>query len=72
MQNYTTINDIYGAIGCAILEFRRRVRPKTFGFEGVARLAIMRAMSKAVDEFYLDVAAPYEDSKIQENGDVYL
>ena len=39
--NYTTINDIVGALECAKTEFNRRV------------------------------VAPYEDTKILENGDVY-
>lgn len=40
--NYTTINDVIGALESAKLEFYRRV------------------------------AAPYEDKKIVENGDVYV
>jgi hypothetical protein len=71
IRNYTTINDIYGATACAIMEFRRRVGPKSFGVEGIAMKGMLRAISKVVDEFYLDVAARYEDEKRQENGDVY-
>jgi hypothetical protein len=71
IQNYTTINDIYGAIACALLEFRARVRPRSFGFQGVVRKAIARELSKVVDQFYVDVAYPYEKIKCKENGDVY-
>jgi hypothetical protein len=71
IQNYTTINDILGATAGAIMEFRRRVQPKAFGPEGIARQMIVRAISKVVDGFYNEVAARYEDSKIEENGDVY-
>jgi hypothetical protein len=38
---YTTINEVVGVMGCAKMEYYRRV------------------------------AAPYEDTKIKENGDVY-
>jgi len=33
--------------------------------------AVMGVMSSAQAEFYRRVAAPYEDTKIRENGDVY-
>lgn len=71
IQNYTTINDIYGALACSIFEWRRRVRPKGFGFEGMARKNLVQALSKVAEQFYIDIVIPYEERKIRENGDVY-
>ena len=48
-------------IGVLVEEFRKQGNSQ--GFRGALRCAQM--------EFYRRVAAPYEDKKIQENGDVY-
>lgn len=60
--NYQTLNDCVGAVMCAGIEFYRRTkRDKQF----VARIA-----SEVISELYNNVAAPYEDKKIEENGDI--
>jgi hypothetical protein len=71
VQNYTTINDIYGAIACSLLEFRRRADGQNFGPMELLRRSIARALSRVVDDFYAEVVVPYENTKIRENGDVY-
>lgn len=59
-RSYTTINDILGALYCAGHEYYRRTG-KSFGVQ----------LGEIAGLFYSDVAAPYEDQKIKENGDVY-
>lgn len=63
-MRYQRINDAIGAVTCAGLECARRgwqVGPPRFtGFE--QRLII--------DRLYATIAAPYEDLKIKENGDI--
>lgn len=58
---YSYINDIVGALTCAKLEFVRRTGIRRFNdlFDMVAW------------DLYHAVGAPYEDAKINENGDVY-
>lgn len=56
-------------LGC--LESTRREWLRRVPFAG--RRGIGAALIRTfTDEFYRDVVAPYEDTKIQENGDVYL
>jgi len=43
----------------------------TKGFDYQAVNDVIGALEGAKLEFYRRVAAPYEDTKIQENGDVY-
>ncbi len=57
--SYSVANDVVGALGCARREFKRRQR---------IDLTFLRDIA---DRFYDGVVAPYEDKKIQENGDVY-
>lgn len=58
---YQYINDVLGALTGAKLEMQRRAGIHTFDnlFDNVR------------NKFYSEVAAPYENLKIQENGDVY-
>jgi len=57
--SYGTINDVIGALECIRREVKRRR-----GFD-------VALFSSIADEFYDAIAAPYEDEKIQTNGDVY-
>lgn len=57
--SYDTINGVIGALECARREFKRR---KGFNLEFLSDIA---------DGFYGTIAGPYEDKKIQLNGDVY-
>jgi hypothetical protein len=59
-MRYGLINAIVGAATAAELEYQRR-RGNRY----------QAPMQLAVASFYTKVAAPYEDQKIQENGDVY-
>jgi hypothetical protein len=58
---YQYVNDVIGALTGAKLEMQRRLGIHTFDdlFDGVR------------NKFYNEVAAPYENLKIEENGDVY-
>lgn len=60
--SYGAVNDCVGAAWCAVEEFRRRM--------GGVPLEMRRAVEQAVEALYYDLAAPYEDGKIVENGDV--
>jgi hypothetical protein len=61
--SYSKINDCLGALEGAKLEFRRRTdtwsNPE------------LQTLDNIKKEFYDNVAAPYEDTKIKLNGDVY-
>lgn len=60
---YQTVNDIMGALQCASMECCRRNMDL---FEQVEDI-----LADIPVEFYHNIVAPYEDKKIQENGDVY-
>lgn len=62
-NNYATRCQIMGALECARREFRRR-RPDSY-------LMINAAISEVQRRFYDEIIAPYEDSKIEFNGDVF-
>jgi hypothetical protein len=60
---YSDLNSVMGSLDCAWREYRRR-NPSSwlFAYNCCVRVA---------DDFYRVVVAPYEDSKIVVNGDVY-
>ena len=64
-KKYQNHNDIIGAVVGALFEFRRRFRATHPRQED-----LYRASNMALEKFYFDVTAPYEDLKIVENGDV--
>lgn len=57
--SYAVINDVIGALECSRREIERR---RGYG------PALLDDIAK---EFYDAVAAPYEDKKIQQNGDLF-
>jgi len=57
--NYGAINDVVGALECARREVKRRCGKDPALFSDIT------------NEFYDAIAAPYEDEKIKQNGDVY-
>ncbi len=57
--SYAVINDVIGALECSRREVKRR------------RGIDVNWFSRIANEFYDAIAAPYEDQKIQQNGDVY-
>jgi len=59
--SYAKINDVIGALIGASIEYTRRT-DETDQDDVVADTVVT---------FYRDVAVPYEDKKIKENGDVY-
>lgn len=61
---YQAINDAVGAATCAALEFARRT-------EEISDW-IMHGIGDGIADIYDSIAAPYEDGKIIENGDVFL
>lgn len=65
-MRYDLINEIVGALECCRREWVRRRGNNTHD-----DLERGDALTDAAARFYRDVAAPYEDTKIQQNGDVY-
>ena len=61
---YQVINDVVGAIDGAKMEFICRT-DQPFNSD------VITALNQARDEFYAEVAVPYETKKCAENGDVY-
>lgn len=61
--NYALLNGVVGSLECARREHRRR-RPDSY-------LPADEALSETLTEFYNGIVAPYEDTKIEQNGDVY-
>jgi hypothetical protein len=61
--SYRVINDVLGALEGAKLEFKRR--------KGPGLNHVLNAIDEVKADFYRRVAAPYEDEKIKQNGDVY-
>ena len=61
LLDYSLINEVVGALTCAKLEYCRR--KKTVELDAV--------FDGVLVDFYLAIAAPYEDKKIKENGDIF-
>lgn len=61
--NYALLCGVVGSLECARREFRRR-RPDSY-------LAADEALSEVLTSFYRHTVAPYEDTKIKQNGDVF-
>lgn len=62
--NFNRYCEIIGAADCAWLEFERRGNNVGVG------TAKLNVLSDFIEDFYAERIAPYEDKKIQENGDV--
>lgn len=63
-KRYATLNGVVGSLECARREYiRRRLR-------NVSHAPPLMALEDYLTEFYGAVVAPYEDDKIEENGDV--
>jgi hypothetical protein len=65
-QNPETLGDLNYAITQTILRYLRRDR---LSYDRIAM--ITGVLENVKQEFYRRVASPYEDKKIEENGDVY-
>lgn len=68
MVTYGLLNEVMGVFICACSEFARRVPDVQ---EDPVAMAVLQTVSQFADDFYKQNAAPYEDQKIAENGDVY-
>lgn len=64
--NYQVFNDVSGAVTNAVGEYYRRM-----GGNSRYTQEITHKAGDALEEFYDNYIAPYEDQKIKENGDVY-
>lgn len=62
IPSYTLFNGAIGACMCALLEYARRT--------GSTDHIYPLIMSAVISKFYSKVIAPYEDEKIEENGDI--
>lgn len=63
-NNYQDYNDVMGVLACARREFERRLW--TMGLPTDA----LNILDEYATRFYHERVAPYEDIKIQQNGDV--
>lgn len=61
--SYQMINDVMGMIFCVSSELYRRIDDSTF--------APQMTLFEIAKDFYTEVAAPYENEKAAENGDVF-
>jgi len=64
-RRYQDHNDTVGALVCCLLEYKRRFKGNHPRYEDIED-----AVVRTVERFYNTLSAPYEDSKIIENGDV--
>jgi hypothetical protein len=63
---YAHGNDIMGVLACARHELLRRITPRRAEVFG----NLAKVLAAVESEFYAEVLAPYETTKIQENGDL--
>lgn len=63
-ESYARYNEVVGALECCRREYRRR----SVAADGQDR---EDALSAALTRLYAEKIAPYEDTKIEQNGDVY-
>jgi hypothetical protein len=61
--SYALLSSVVGCLECARREFIRR-RPTD-------SLVAHYVLNTVLDGYYNDIVAPYEDDKIQQNGDVF-
>lgn len=64
--SYTNANAVMGVLFCVGKELMRRVNPDLVLLD-----TIVERLGDIQDEIYDNQLAPYEDTKIAENGDVY-
>ena len=69
LPEYETYPNGPGELNYQITEIIKDYATKNPGYQGIND--ILGALEGAKLEFYRRVAAPYEDTKIKENGDVY-
>ncbi len=68
-RNYTTFNEVVGVLACVPLELERRLRDSDEHWAVVVRI---KAELDAYRElFYVLTVGPYEDGKLESNGDVF-
>ena len=65
--SYTNYNNVIGALWCCGAELRRRTNPTYLLYATMCR----NLMLEVADNLYHECAAPYENEKIAENGDVF-
>ncbi len=68
-RNYDTFNEVMGVLACMPLELERRLRDSDEHWAMVDK--IRREMNAYRELFYVLTVGPYEDGKIETNGDVF-
>lgn len=64
-SGYQAHNDVMGVLTCSMREFRRRFADMDH------RYVLIKTLIEVVsDDWYDNEIAPYEDEKIEENGDI--
>lgn len=66
--SYTTCNTIVGAVECCRRELKRRTPTH---LKVPIHQAVDLELRNWLDDFYEGTIGPYEDEKIEQNGDVY-
>lgn len=61
-EDYATV---IGSLVCTGMEYERRVG-------GAVTAQKLEELMEFIQSYYTDFVAPYEDEKIEQNGDVYL
>lgn len=69
--NYETFNSAMGALDCCRREWHRRMSGRIHTLGPSRFWEIVSAIERTANELYATQVAPYEDTKIQQNGDVY-
>ncbi len=68
-RTYQSFNDVMGVLACVPRELERRLR-EDFGAPNRVRRFKEEVLAMS-DIFYVLSVAPYEDGKIEDNGDVF-
>lgn len=69
-ESYSVYNEVVGALECCRREFLRR-RRRDDVLWSANDLVRHEALAAALNRLYEGKIAPYEDTKIEQNGDVY-
>jgi hypothetical protein len=66
-RSYRTYNEVFGVLSCIVLEMARR---EVITVEEYMK--VIASVGKFMEDYYRFVVGPYEDAKIEENGEVYF
>lgn len=70
-MSYTNANAVIGVLDCAGRELKRRVTVPDRPDVDARKERALKKLKSVADILYSGTLSPYEDEKIEENGDVY-